>query len=85
MVEGLIDDNPIDDEGSEAEDSDADIGVGKRKKARSDEDDQLEEDDFDLIEENLGIKASFDMNGICQFGVDSNRKTGFFLTPVVGI
>lgn len=57
VVEGLIDDNPIEDEASEAEDSDADIG--KRKKAHSDEDDQLEEDDFDLIEENLGIKVNF--------------------------
>lgn len=54
-VEGLIDDAPIEDEASEAEDSDADIG--KTRKKRSVEDDQLEEDDFDLIEENLGIKV----------------------------
>ena len=55
VVEGLIDDYPIEeDEASEAEDSDADIG---KRKAHSDEDDQLEEDDFDLIEENLGIKV----------------------------
>lgn len=56
VVEGLIDDAPIEEEEdvSEAEDSDAEIS--KRKK-RSDDDEDLEEDDFDLIEENLGIKV----------------------------
>jgi len=53
VVEDLIDDNPIEEEVSDAEDSDTEIG--KRKK-HSDEDD-LEEDDFALIEENLGIKV----------------------------
>ena len=48
----LIDDTPIDE--SEGEDSDA---SEKHKRTRSDDDldDQLEDDDFDLIEENLGI------------------------------
>lgn len=54
-MDNLVDDNPIE-EGSEGEDSDADVG---KRKQHSDEDDQLEEDDFDLIEENLGIKVRF--------------------------
>lgn len=57
VVEGLIDDAPIEEEEEASEaDEDSDADIGKRKK-RSDDDDQLEEDDFDLIEENLGIKV----------------------------
>lgn len=53
-LKDLIDDAPI--EESEGEDSDASGGSKKRKK-RDDEDydDRLEDDDYDLIEENLGI------------------------------
>ncbi|KAK0178826.1 hypothetical protein PV327_007674 [Microctonus hyperodae] len=53
-LKDLIDDAPI--EESEGEDSDASDGSKKRKK-RDDEDydDRLEDDDYDLIEENLGI------------------------------
>lgn len=55
-MDNLIDDAPIEDEASEGEDSDAEVG---KRKIHSDEDDQLEEDDFALIEENLGIKVGF--------------------------
>lgn len=55
-VEGLIDDNPVE-EASDNDDEDSDADIGKRKVRSDDEDDQLEEDDYDLIEENLGIKV----------------------------
>ena len=53
-LKDLIDDNPIEDD-SEGEDSD-----GSKKRKKSDEedfDDRLEDDDYDLIEENLGVKV----------------------------
>ncbi|EDV92238.1 GH24153 [Drosophila grimshawi] len=61
----LIDDNPIEeDDGS---DNDSDTGSGgdeegssnKRRKKHQDDDldDRLEDDDYDLIEENLGVKV----------------------------
>ncbi|CAL8073118.1 unnamed protein product [Orchesella dallaii] len=56
VVQDLIDDNPIDEDGSEADESDD----GKRKrKVKSDDElyDSLEDDDYDLIEENLGVKV----------------------------
>lgn len=50
----MIDDNPI--EESEGEDSDA-SGREKRKKSDDELDDRLEDEDYDLIEENLGVKV----------------------------
>ncbi|GAB6026482.1 hypothetical protein CHUAL_012908 [Chamberlinius hualienensis] len=49
----------IDDNEEEEEESDSDSFVGKRKRAEEDDDldDRLEEDDYDLIEENLGVKV----------------------------
>lgn len=52
-LKDLIDDNPI--EESEGEDSDA--SGQKRKKSDESDDDRLEEDDYDLLEENLGVKV----------------------------
>ncbi|XP_034949711.1 transcription elongation factor SPT6 [Chelonus insularis] len=53
-LKDLIDDNPI--EESEGEDSDASGDSKKRKKSDDEDfDDRLEDDDYDLIEENLGI------------------------------
>lgn len=52
----MIDDNPIEEE-SEGEDSD---GSGREKRKKSDDeeyDDRLEDEDYDLIEENLGVKV----------------------------
>lgn len=53
-LKDLIDDNPI--EESEGEDSDA-SGREKRKKSDEEYDDRLEDEDYDLIEENLGVKV----------------------------
>ncbi|XP_034489678.1 transcription elongation factor SPT6 isoform X1 [Drosophila innubila] len=63
-LKDLIDDNPIEEDGSE---NDSDTGSGgdeegssakKRKKHEDDDlDDRLEDDDYDLIEENLGVKV----------------------------
>lgn len=53
-LKDLIDDNPI--EESEGEDSDA-SGGEKRKKSDEEFDDRLEDEDYDLIEENLGVKV----------------------------
>lgn len=61
----LIDDGPLDDEeesggssSSEGEGEGSDRGIGeKRKKSDEEEfDDRLEDEDYDLLEENLGRK-----------------------------
>lgn len=52
----MIDDNPIE-EDSDAENSDT-SGRHKRKSRSDDElDDRLEDDDYELLEENLGVKV----------------------------
>lgn len=54
-LKDLIDDNPI--EESEGEDSDGSGHHKKRKKSDDEDfDDRLEDEDYDLIEENLGVK-----------------------------
>ncbi|KAJ1520204.1 hypothetical protein ONE63_004415 [Megalurothrips usitatus] len=55
-LKDLIDDNPIEDSGDE---SDASEGSKKRKKSddEDDLDDRLEDEDYDLLEENLGVKV----------------------------
>ncbi|XP_043230112.1 transcription elongation factor SPT6-like isoform X3 [Amphibalanus amphitrite] len=68
-MKDLIDDNPIEEEdGDDSSSSDGDgsgderaggDGRGARKRSREDDlDDGLEDDDYDLIEENLGVKVS---------------------------
>lgn len=54
MLKDLIDDREIEDE-----DSDGSASVGKRKKSdeEDEDDDRLEDDDYDLLEENLGVKV----------------------------
>nr|XP_033334830.1 transcription elongation factor SPT6-like [Megalopta genalis] len=55
-VDGLIDDNPI--EENDGEDSDASDDSRKRKKSDDEDfDDRLEDEDYDLLEENLGVKV----------------------------
>ncbi|XP_043252748.1 transcription elongation factor SPT6-like isoform X1 [Colletes gigas] len=55
QIDGLIDDNPIED--NDGEDSDG-SGSGKRKKSDDEDfDDRLEDEDYDLLEENLGVKV----------------------------
>ncbi|XP_060803163.1 transcription elongation factor SPT6 [Amyelois transitella] len=57
-LKDLIDDAPIEDSGSDGEDSDASAGPKKRKKSDDELDDRLEDEDYDLIEENLGVKVA---------------------------
>lgn len=64
-MKDLIDDRPI--EESDGEDSDASGGSKKRKKSDDEEyDDRLEDEDYDLIEENLGVKVE---RRVCNFKV----------------
>lgn len=55
-LKDLIDDTPINEE-SDGEDSDASEQSNKRKKSDDEMDDRLEDEDYDLIEENLGVKV----------------------------
>ncbi|XP_046966341.1 transcription elongation factor SPT6 [Vanessa cardui] len=57
-LKDLIDDAPIEESGSDGEDSDASEGPKKRKKSDDELDDRLEDEDYDLIEENLGVKVA---------------------------
>lgn len=60
-LKDLIDDNPI--EESDGEDSDGSGASKKRKKSDDEEyDDRLEDEDYDLIEENLGVKVERRVN-----------------------
>lgn len=54
ILKDLIDDREIEDE-----DSDGSASIGKRKKSdeEDEDDDRLEDDDYDLLEENLGVKV----------------------------
>lgn len=54
-LKDLIDDTPIQE--SEGEDSDASGGQKRKKSDDEVSDDQLEDEDYDLIEENLGVKV----------------------------
>lgn len=56
-MKDLIDDRPIDDDESDA---DSDTSGPKKRKKSDDEDeldDRLEDEDYELIEENLGVKV----------------------------
>ena len=55
-MEDLIDDNPIEDDGSESSGSDGEGGE-KRKHDDSDLEEDLSDEDYDLIKENLGIEV----------------------------
>lgn len=54
-VKDLIDDTPIQE--SEGEESDASGGQKRKKSDDENYDSQLEDEDYDLIEENLGVKV----------------------------
>ncbi|XP_055550196.1 transcription elongation factor SPT6 [Wyeomyia smithii] len=58
-LKDLIDDNPIEDDDSGGDDSDGSGDHAKRKKSDDEDelDDRLEDEDYDLIEENLGVKV----------------------------
>ncbi|GFR31977.1 transcription elongation factor SPT6 [Trichonephila clavata] len=55
-MKDLINDDEEEEEEEDKEDSDDDIGR-KRKKRHEDFDDGLEDEDYDLLEENLGVKV----------------------------
>lgn len=59
-LKDLIDDNPIED-GSDSDGDNSDNSRHEKRKKRSDDedelDDRLEDDDYDLLEENLGVKV----------------------------
>ncbi|XP_041979251.1 transcription elongation factor SPT6 [Aricia agestis] len=57
-LKDLIDDAPIEESASDGEDSDASQGPKKRKNSDDELDDRLEDEDYDLIEENLGVKVA---------------------------
>lgn len=55
MKDFINEDDEVEEEG---DDDDDDEGVREKRKHESEEeDDQLEDEDYDLIEENLGIKV----------------------------
>lgn len=58
-MKDLIDDRPIEESDSSDGESDASGPTGKRKKSDDDSelDDRLEDEDYELIEENLGVKV----------------------------
>lgn len=81
----MIDDNPIEDEESESGDSGGsgdERGSEKRKKHDEDDlDDNLEDDDYDLLEENLGHKIkrtvsiqSLEIDLICLINYNYKRR-----------
>lgn len=57
-MKDLIDDRPIEDE-SDADSDTSGGGNAKRKKSDDEDelDDRLEDEDYELIEENLGVKV----------------------------
>ena len=58
-MKDLIDDNPIEDEEESGSESGDDVAGVKRKRDDDDDelDDRLSEEDFELLEGNLGIKV----------------------------
>lgn len=60
-MKDLIDDRPIDESDSSDGESDASGPTGNSKRKKSDDeselDDRLEDEDYELIEENLGVKV----------------------------
>jgi transcription elongation factor SPT6 len=61
----LIDDNPIEEDDSDNESD------GSRKRKKSDDeddfDDRLEDEDYDLLEENLGVKVERVRVGLLKY------------------
>jgi transcription elongation factor SPT6 len=52
-LKDMIDDAPIE----ESDGEDSDVSKPRRKEMRDDFDYQLDDEDYDLIEENLGVKV----------------------------
>ena len=73
-LKDLIDDNPEADEESEGEGD-------KRKHEDSELEEDLSDDDYDLIEENLGIKVKRKVGRASLYLVQRNRRS--YLMPNV--
>jgi len=76
----LIDDNPIEED--ESEGSDDDEGKNRKRKKSDDEDeldDGLDEDDYDLLEQNLGVKMDRKVHKLYIFSVF--KQKWFLLSP----
>lgn len=56
-LQDLIDDNPIEESDGSGSDSDTSTSRKRKKSDEEDLDDRLEDEDYDLIEENLGVKV----------------------------
>lgn len=60
-LKDLIDDAPIEEDESDGDSDTSNIGGTAKRKKSDDEDDELddrlEDEDYDLIEENLGVKV----------------------------
>lgn len=82
-LKDLIDDNPIEDEESESDGesggSGDERGGEKRKHHEDDFDDNLEDEDYDLLEENLGHKIERRVSRILENFVFQVRR-GKFIT-----
>jgi len=76
-VNDLIDDNPIE------EDSDNESDRSRKRKKSDDEDDEysddrLEDDDYDLLAENLGVKIQKVVNFCCLYIIDKLSMIIFY-------
>jgi len=83
-LKDLIDDNPI--EESDGDDSDGSEGSKKRKKSDDEDelDDRLEDEDYDLLEENLGVRLERKVS-VVSFGSCQPNKTSQFCTNLLEI
>ncbi len=63
-LEGLIDDNPIE-EGSSSGSEDEEGGEKRKRDDESDLEEDLEDDDYDLIKENTGFEVK--RNVSCEY------------------
>lgn len=77
-MKDLIDDRPIEESDSSDGESDASGPTGKRKKSDDDSelDDRLEDEDYELIEENLGVKV--ERVSLSQWESRKGRRNAMF-------
>lgn len=77
----MIDDNPIEEDESD-DGGDSDVGGSKKRKKSDDEDDyddRLEDDDYELLEENLGVKMERKVRHAlyCRYKIYTNKSQLF--------
>lgn len=79
-MKDLIDDNPIEEES----DGDSDASQGSKKRKKSDDedfDDRLDDEDYDVLEENLGVKL--ERVSFFFFRLNSDMLNFFFQTKLL--